>query len=107
MSTMYPENFRTDGTVEDTDAMLDTSDTVVNHVCGDCGDLLRTIADVNSHVCTGGQRDRDAIGGIVSEADGSLDTLVEQASVPNLASLFKKGKQQGLIKAGKTEGASF
>jgi hypothetical protein len=36
-------------------------------------------------------------GGNVSEDDGSLDQLVEAASVPNLAALFKRGKEAGLL----------
>ena len=35
---------------------------------------------------------------IVSEVDATMDALVEQASIPNLASLFKAGKKRGLIK---------
>lgn len=31
--------------------------------------------------------------------EANLDELVQRASVPNLASLFKKGKERGLIKA--------
>lgn len=36
----------------------------------------------------------------VSVADDSLDTLVEAASVPSLASLFQQAKDAGHIKAG-------
>ncbi len=32
------------------------------------------------------------------QVDDILDTLIAQASVPNLAALFKKAKGQGLIK---------
>jgi len=35
----------------------------------------------------------------LSVADDSLDELVQQASVPNLAALFQTAKDQGLIKA--------
>jgi hypothetical protein len=35
--------------------------------------------------------------GGVSVASDSLDTLVEQASVPSLASLFRKAKDAGVI----------
>jgi hypothetical protein len=35
---------------------------------------------------------------IVSEVDETMDALVQQASIPNLASLFRQGKQRGLIK---------
>lgn len=35
----------------------------------------------------------------MSVATDSLDKLVEQASVPNLAALFQTAKDQGLIKA--------
>ena len=37
-------------------------------------------------------------GGKVSVDDDSLDQLVEAASVPNLAALFKRGKEAGLLK---------
>lgn len=43
-------------------------------------------------------------GGKVSEVDtkmedtDALDDMVRRASVPNLASLFKRGKESGLIK---------
>lgn len=33
----------------------------------------------------------------MSEAADSLDTLVQAASVPNLADLFRKAKQTGVI----------
>jgi hypothetical protein len=36
---------------------------------------------------------------VVSEADDSLDRLVEMGSIPDLSSLVRKGKEQGLIKA--------
>lgn len=35
--------------------------------------------------------------GGVSVADDSLDQLIEAASVPSLASLFRQAKQQGAI----------
>ena len=34
----------------------------------------------------------------VSDPDARLDELVESASVPNLATLFKRGKDAGLLK---------
>lgn len=37
--------------------------------------------------------------GALSVPDDSLDSMVEQASVPNLAALLKQGKKQGLIQA--------
>lgn len=42
----------------------------------------------------------------MSEVDGSLDSLVEKASVPNLAALFQTAKDKGLIKPGKEYGNS-
>ena len=42
--------------------------------------------------------DTEVPGGTVSVGDGSLDELVEAASVPNLADLFQKGKDAGLLK---------
>lgn len=35
--------------------------------------------------------------GVVSVADDSLDQLIQQASVPSLASLFRKAKDAGVI----------
>lgn len=36
--------------------------------------------------------------------EDELDQLVQRASVPSLASLFKKGKEAGLIQPGKEYG---
>lgn len=45
-----------------------------------------------------GAEDTASGGEEVSVADGSLDQLVEAASVPNLATLFQRGKDAGLLK---------
>ena len=45
-----------------------------------------------------GAEDATPGGEKVSVADDRLDELVEQASVPNLATLFKRGKDAGLLK---------
>lgn len=37
-------------------------------------------------------------GGIEELDEGSLDRMVEAASVPNLAALFQRGKDAGLLK---------
>lgn len=37
-------------------------------------------------------------------SENELDKLVEKASTPNLASLFRKGKEAGLIQTGKEYG---
>ena len=37
-------------------------------------------------------------------SEDQLDKLVEKASTPNLASLFRKGKEAGLIQTGKEYG---
>jgi hypothetical protein len=37
---------------------------------------------------------------IVSEAADSLDSLVQQASLPTLATLFKRAKDRGVLNAG-------
>lgn len=42
----------------------------------------------------------------VSVPADNLDSLVQQASVPNLASLFKQAKQSGIITAGKEYGST-
>jgi hypothetical protein len=35
----------------------------------------------------------------VSDPDASMDTMIQQASVPTLATLFRKAKDSGAIKA--------
>jgi hypothetical protein len=40
----------------------------------------------------------------VSVADDTMDNLIQRASVPNLATLFKRGQQAGLLKPGKDYG---
>jgi hypothetical protein len=35
----------------------------------------------------------------VSDPDDTLDSMIQQASVPSLSSLFKKAKETGAIKA--------
>lgn len=40
----------------------------------------------------------------LSVADDSLDTMIQKASVPNLATLFQRGKDAGLIQPGKEYG---
>lgn len=39
-------------------------------------------------------------GGVVSDPGTTMDSLIEAASIPNLAALFQKGKDAGLIKPG-------
>ena len=43
------------------------------------------------------QGDLCSVCGPVSEVGDSLDSMVEQASVPNLATLFKRAKDAGVI----------
>lgn len=38
--------------------------------------------------------------------EGELDQLVAAASMPSLATLFQRGKEQGLIKPGKEYGST-
>lgn len=38
-----------------------------------------------------------AEGGAVSVVDETMDELIQQASIPNLASLFRKAKEAGAI----------
>jgi hypothetical protein len=45
-------------------------------------------------------------GGVSAPAD-TLDSLVQQASVPNLASLFRKAKQAGVINPVSVYGEGF
>lgn len=42
--------------------------------------------------------DTSSKGGTEATDESSLDQLVEAASVPNLAALFKRGKEAGLLK---------
>lgn len=35
---------------------------------------------------------------ILSEAEDTMDQLVQAASIPNLAALFQQGKDRGLLK---------
>jgi hypothetical protein len=42
----------------------------------------------------------------VSVVDDSMDLMVQQASVPNLAALFQKAKDRGVITAGKEYGST-
>lgn len=86
----------------------------VNHVCSRCGVLCRTLADVRYHDCVPQElEDRPVfvdddnvrhpiINPVVSDPSDTLDQLVQKASTPNLASLFKQGQAAGLIKP--TEG---
>ena len=43
---------------------------------------------------------------IPSEPTDMMDTLVQRASIPNLASLFRAGKKAGLIQPAKEYGNS-
>lgn len=52
--------------------------------CPQCGWL----GNVHSPTCTRA---------IVSVADDSLDPMIEAASVPNLATLFRRAKDKGVI----------
>lgn len=40
-----------------------------------------------------------ACGHVLSVSDDTMETLVQAASIPNLATLFQRGKDSGLIKA--------
>ena len=65
--------------------------------CEDCG------RDHTNPVCprcgrTGSRRTPNEFIEPVSVADDSLDTMIEQASIPTLASLLKRGIESGLIK---------
>ena len=42
----------------------------------------------------------------VSEGAGSMDDLVRQASVPNLAALYRAGKKAGVLKSMKDYGGA-
>ena len=65
--------------------------------CEDCG------RDHTNPVCprcgrTSGRRQPNEFIEPVSAADDSLDSMIEQASRPTLASLLKRGIDSGLIK---------
>ena len=67
------------------------------YFCEDCG------RDHSNKVCprcgrTNTNRRPSQDDDLVSVADDSLDTMIEQASRPTLASLLKRGIDSGLIK---------
>ena len=65
---------------------------------GKCRDCHRLNTDANAEVCPscgGNLGDYTP----VSDVSDSIETLVEQASVPNLAALFGAAKKAGHIKA--------
>lgn len=70
--------------------------------CPNCSkEMTYDGADAVCPAC--GWRDLDVIQldePIVSDPADTLDSLVQQASIPNLASLFKQGKKAGLIQPG-------
>lgn len=86
----------------------------VNHVCERCGTLCNSFAAMRYHDCVPQEMldhpvfvDDDnvrhpIINPVVSDPSDTLDQLVQKASTPNLASLFKQGQAAGLIKP--TEG---
>lgn len=43
-------------------------------------------------------------GGTVSVADDTMDQMIQRASTPNLAMLFRRGQQAGLLQPGKAYG---
>lgn len=60
--------------------------------CSNCGEKI----DLKSSVtCTHCGFDHTAE---MSESEDRVEEMIEKASVPNLASLFKQGKARGLIK---------
>lgn len=63
----------------------------VNHICGRCDTLLKTVEDVANHVCPA-----DPIDDILIDDDGRLDQLVEAQQL-TLADLFKTAKDKGYI----------
>lgn len=67
---------------------------VVQVKCPNCSGI-----STDDKVCT-------ECGTAMSVVTDSLDSLVEQASVPNLAALFQAAKDQGLIQAQQEYGHS-
>lgn len=88
------------------------------YACTTCGKLFESEAEYNLHPCDDqGRDDREEDTSDLSVVDASveakdqftgseLDDMVRRASVPNLASLFKRAKDAGLIKPGKEYGDS-
>lgn len=82
-------------------------------ICTSCGVLFSDRDHQVGHVCDG-IADRgdvsvasDTLFNDTAEAtEQELDDLVAAGSVPNLATLFKRGKEAGLIKPGKEYGSS-
>lgn len=54
--------------------------------------------------CSLPHADSNIKGGTVSVADDTMDQMVQRASVPNLAMLFRRGQQAGLLQPGKAYG---
>jgi predicted nucleic acid-binding Zn-ribbon protein len=65
------------------------------NTCIDCGRLNNDVSAEVCPSCGGRLSSTDPL----SVADDKLDELVQQASKPNLASLFGKAKAAGHIKA--------
>jgi predicted RNA-binding Zn-ribbon protein involved in translation (DUF1610 family) len=83
-------------------------------ICGSCGTMFTDQDHEIGHVCDGiaNRPDRGDVSvghGSVTTAqldEDALDDLVARGSVPDLATLFKKGKEKGLITAGKEYGST-
>lgn len=82
----------------------------VIYECARDGEQFDTLTEFNEHLDThNGIEDVSDEDDILSDPSGSvgsddtaeadLDRMVQAASVPNLATLFKRGKDAGLIKA--------
>ena len=64
--------------------------------CPECG--ADKTYDNDDAVCPQcGHRELNVVGAVVSDPDAMMDAMIKKASVPNLAALFKAGKQRGLI----------
>lgn len=56
--------------------------------------------EIDCDECSG----MSANGGSAPDADDTMDTMIQRASTPTLASLYRKGKESGLIKPGQEYG---
>lgn len=66
--------------------------------CSGCSEDYDTKFELDSHQCPKDIDDTDEIVDVAPDEDAILEALVVKASVPNLAALYQRGKEAGLIK---------
>lgn len=79
-------------------ATVNGTDVVVEqdlYHCGGCGEDYDTQYELDAHECPS---DTEEMSAVTPDEDAILEALVVKASVPNLAALYQRGKEAGLIK---------